>query len=116
MLERWAEGLVLSNGLDYGGFMIKSLQTVAEVFDALGGVTGVARLTGTKYTRVHNWQAFGHFPANSYRAIKVALAAKRLDASEELWPEMLVPQLDNSNGSKRAGVLMRRRNDRRRMA
>jgi len=69
--------------------MAKILRSAEEVFDALGGVASVASMTGTKYTRAHNWRAFGYFPANSYRAIKSALAAKGLDAEEALWPEML---------------------------
>lgn len=73
--------------------MAKTLHTVDQVFDELGGIQSIIELTGAKYNRVHNWRAFGRFPANSYRAIKEALAAKGLDADEALWPEMLEPRM-----------------------
>lgn len=60
------------------------LDTTKAVIDALGGTKAVAELTGRKYTAAHNWRS-SRFPANTYRAITIALEEKGLSAPPSLW-------------------------------
>lgn len=68
--------------------MSDELTTVAAVFEALGGVSKVARLTGGTYRRVHNWKSFNRFPRNTYLVIADALAAQGKRANPSLWEMM----------------------------
>lgn len=63
----------------------RQLQTAAEVMDALGGNTGVSKLTGGSASRVSNWRVFGRFPPSFYFLMTEELAAKGYRAPASLW-------------------------------
>ena len=66
--------------------MAKSeLKTAAAVFEELDGISGVAKLTGAKYTAAANWKQFGCFPPRTYVALQTALAEKGKSAPAKLW-------------------------------
>jgi hypothetical protein len=61
------------------------LRTTVDVFDALGGTAAVALITGRKYSAAFNWRKFNRFPANTFRDLQKALAAKGHTAPDSLW-------------------------------
>lgn len=63
----------------------RTLTTVTDVIDKLGGYEEVCHLTGRKYKAVWMWPYLGKFPANTYVIIKGALADKGLKAKDDLW-------------------------------
>jgi hypothetical protein len=64
-----------------------SLETAAEVFEALGGNPGVRRLTGCTYQQASNWRARGAFPTDTFLIFDQALKRKRKGyrAPPALW-------------------------------
>jgi hypothetical protein len=77
--------LDIQNNLDYPGMTMKILDTASDVIDALGGNPKVGEVTQRKPSAVSNWRKFNSFPANTYVAIKAALAAIECDAPDSLW-------------------------------
>ncbi len=69
----------------------RALRSTAEVIDALGGFDAVAELTGSKYSAVHNWKAFGAFPAKTFVIMTSELESRGLEAPASLWG-MLEPE------------------------
>ena len=78
-------GLACPIKMKYAANMAVELTTTTEVVDALGGISAVAALTGSKYTAVHNWRVGPRFPARTYLAISAALAAREMAAPATLW-------------------------------
>lgn len=64
---------------------MKILDSASDVIDALGGNPKVGEITQRKPSAVSNWRKFNSFPANTYVAIKAALAAIDCDAPDSLW-------------------------------
>jgi hypothetical protein len=69
----------------------RELNSTAEVIDALGGVSAVARITGAKYPAVHNWTKFVVFPAKTYVVMQEALQAIGHVAPASLWGMVQAP-------------------------
>jgi hypothetical protein len=61
------------------------LRTAREVFEALGGISAVAEITGSRYTAAQNWISRDQFPANTFLSLTQALERKNLSASVHLW-------------------------------
>ena len=65
---------------------MRELQTVAEVFEELGGNRAVAEITRRNSDSVvSNWKTRGAFPANTYTVLKAALEAHNATAPDSLW-------------------------------
>jgi hypothetical protein len=64
---------------------LEILDTADQVFDALGGNSGVAEVTAAKAPRVSNWRAAGSFPPNTYVAMTDALRVQGKTAPATLW-------------------------------
>jgi len=56
-----------------------------EIIDILGGNSVVADLTESKPNAVSNWRRQGFFPANTFVALRCALADRGIDAPPSLW-------------------------------
>jgi hypothetical protein len=69
---------------------MKKLATAEAVFEALGGITAVAELTGAKYVTVHRWKTVGKFPPKTFVLLESALTERGCKAPSELW-KMLEP-------------------------
>jgi hypothetical protein len=65
--------------------LVKTLKSVSDVIDRLGGNVEVADLTSRSSNAVSNWRAFGKFPANTYVLIRDALSRLNYTAPESLW-------------------------------
>lgn len=65
--------------------MVRELTTTAEVIDALGGVSEVAKLTGRSYGAAFNWRGFVRFPADTFVVMQAALKAIGCSAPISLW-------------------------------
>jgi hypothetical protein len=63
----------------------KILHTVADVFEALGGNSGLEDITGSKPSAISMWKKAGKFPANTYLMITGALEARGKSAPASLW-------------------------------
>lgn len=61
------------------------LQTTAEVMDALGGTSAIAKRTGRNYAAVWHWRKKGTFPATTLSVIRPALKRKGFTAPLRLW-------------------------------
>lgn len=61
------------------------LSTTTEVFEALGGIAEVARLTRRKYNAASNWHVAGSFPSNTLMALTEALKERGYTAPASLW-------------------------------
>jgi hypothetical protein len=61
------------------------LRTPLDVFNALGGTVEVALITGRTYSAAFNWRKKPKFPANTFRDLQKALAAKGHTAPDSLW-------------------------------
>jgi hypothetical protein len=68
-----------------GGMASRELKSTSEIVDVLGGISSVARLTGSKYNAACNWKAALTFPSNTYVAMTTALKAKGYRAPASLW-------------------------------
>lgn len=63
------------------------LRTTMSVIEVLGGAQAVAdMLEDTTTNSVYNWRVANRFPANTYPALREALARKNILADEALWP------------------------------
>ena len=69
----------------------RELSTTAEVIDALGGISAVARLTSRKYSAAFNWKNFVKFPADTYVVMQAALGAAGCAAPASLWGMVAAP-------------------------
>ncbi|RCL01032.1 MAG: hypothetical protein JSC189_000930 [Candidatus Tokpelaia sp. JSC189] len=62
------------------------LQNVANVIDAIGGNSKVAKLTGRKDLRsAWNWRKANRFPADTFLILKIELGKNGFSAPEALW-------------------------------
>ncbi|MBO0715922.1 MAG: hypothetical protein J2P55_01120 [Rhizobiales bacterium] len=65
---------------------MKQLRTVRQVFEVLGGVAGVAKITGANWKQAWFWLGkTNRFPANTYVAIQRALAKEGYEARPSLF-------------------------------
>lgn len=64
---------------------LEILHTADQVFEALGGNSGVEDITGGKPSAVANWRAFASFPPNTYVVMTDALRARGKAAPASLW-------------------------------
>lgn len=60
------------------------VETIADVFAALGGNHGVEEITGSKASTVSMWKT-GGFPANTYLVLIEALHKRNKTAPASLW-------------------------------
>jgi len=65
--------------------MSRQLKTAVAIFEELGGIRGVAKLTGANYTQAANWKHFDRFPPRTYVLLQRALADKGKRAPPALW-------------------------------
>jgi hypothetical protein len=68
--------------------VLEALSTADEVFDALGGSSGICEITSSKPSRVANWRALGSFPPNTYGVMSEALRERGKTAPMALWRMM----------------------------
>jgi hypothetical protein len=67
---------------------MRTLTSIEEVIDALGGTKAVAELTKrSSPSAVPNWKT-RKFPPNTYAIMKAALQAQGADAPDSLWNMM----------------------------
>ena len=66
---------------------LKTLNTVAAIFDVLGGSRAVQELTGDKPTTVSNWRNWNVCPANTYDLFLRELAVRGYWAPSELFAQ-----------------------------
>lgn len=64
---------------------LEKLETVAEVFAALGENPGVGAITGSQPSALSMWRAAGTFPSNTYVVLTDALRAVGKTAPDSLW-------------------------------
>ncbi|RZN19488.1 hypothetical protein [Bradyrhizobium sp. Leo121] len=64
---------------------LKALQTVADVFEALGGNGGLESITGSKPSTISMWKKAGKFPSKTYVTMTAALHANGKTAPASLW-------------------------------
>jgi len=64
---------------------LENLDTVSDVFTALGENPGVEALTGSKPNTISMWRAADKFPSNTYVVITEALRAIGKTAPASLW-------------------------------
>jgi hypothetical protein len=64
---------------------MRSLKTVDEVIDALGGTTATARLTGRTLSAVSNWRSTKRLPADLFLMLSKALDERGAMAPPSLW-------------------------------
>ena len=64
---------------------LEFLETVADVFTALGENPGVGVLTGAKPSTLSMWRSAGRFPPNTYVVFTEALRALGKTAPDSLW-------------------------------
>jgi hypothetical protein len=70
---------------------MRTIKTIEQVIEALGGVKAVAELTKrTSPSAVPNWIMRNSFPTDTYAVMKAALRDKGATAPGALWkmPEM----------------------------
>lgn len=65
--------------------MSKNLITFKEVFDELGGVSGLVKITGANTKAVGAWQTHKRFPWWTYPLITNALAYREKSSSGDIW-------------------------------
>lgn len=61
------------------------LETVADVFDALDGNSGIEAITGCKQSTVSMWKVANGFPWKQYPAITKALSDRNKVAAPSLF-------------------------------
>lgn len=65
---------------------LEILDTVADVFVALGGNPGIEEITGSKPSTVSMWKTSASgFPANTYLVLIEALHKRNKTAPASLW-------------------------------
>lgn len=64
---------------------LEPLETLEQVFTALGGNPGLESLTGSKPSTVSMWKKAGSFPAKTYVLMTEALHAIGKTAPDSLW-------------------------------
>lgn len=64
---------------------LETVDTVAEIFAALGGNPGVEAITGSKPSTLSMWKSAGAFPSNTYVVLTAALRACGKTAPASLW-------------------------------
>jgi hypothetical protein len=64
---------------------LEILHTATDVFEALGGNSGLEALTGSKPSAVSMWKKAGSFPSNTYVVLTEALRAVGKTAPDALW-------------------------------
>lgn len=65
---------------------LENLATMAEVFAALGGNSGVEEITGNKPSTVSMWKkSKSGFPTNTYLVLIEALHKRNKTAPASLW-------------------------------
>ena len=64
---------------------MEELTSAPLVMEKLGGIAGVAELTGNKYSTASNWKYLGSFPAETFVVMTEALKAKGHTAPASLW-------------------------------
>jgi hypothetical protein len=69
---------------------LENLETLADVFAALGKNSGVESITGCKPNTVSMWKSAGVFPSNTYVVLTEALRERGKTAPASLW-SMRVP-------------------------
>jgi hypothetical protein len=74
----------------------RTLQTCAEVMEALGGATRVARLTGAKYKTVWPWAEGPTFPSRYFLVMTWALKRSRLKAPPSLWGMVTTAEMEKA--------------------
>jgi len=74
----------------------RNLKTAAEVMAALGGPTGVSRLTGAQYKNAWAWQRVPIFPARYFLVMTRALRKKRFRAPPSLWGQVTTADMENA--------------------
>jgi len=70
------------------GSMVE-IQTVQELFDALGGAKAVAEKFGLSRSAVGMWKTKGHLPLKFFRELTAASAPLGLTISDGLWPSKI---------------------------
>jgi len=63
----------------------QELTSTKQVFEVLGGIAAVAKLTNKKYSAAGNWSSQNKFPAWTYLTLQRELAQKGFSARPELW-------------------------------
>jgi len=64
---------------------LKTLETTAEIVEALGGIAKVAELTGRSYNAAANWVTAPTFPADTFVLLKAELRKLGFIAPPSLW-------------------------------
>lgn len=75
--------------------MTISLQSINDIYDALGGIAHVAAIAGASYNASANWKSFGRFPTRYYLVITQALSDRGYSAGPEFW-NMIAPHDDGA--------------------
>lgn len=65
--------------------MPKPLQTMPDVYAALGGISGVAAAAHARYRTAHGWKARGRFPSHTYILLNDEISRRGYVASPHLW-------------------------------
>lgn len=64
---------------------MRTLNSVAEIVDELGGRAAVARMTDRTTQAVTNWKASQRFPSQTFLLLMHELAARGCTAPASLW-------------------------------
>jgi hypothetical protein len=64
---------------------LETLHTVADVFETLGGNSGLEGITGSKPSAISMWKRAGKFPSNTYIVLTEALRGVGKTAPASLW-------------------------------
>jgi len=67
------------------GMEAQELTSTKQVFEVLGGIAGVAKLTNSNYSTAGNWSSTNKFPARTYITLQRELAERGFSARPELW-------------------------------
>ena len=65
--------------------MTRTLQTVDDVIDALGGTVKTSALAGVSPSQVSGWRSAKRIGAKTFLVLKKELAARGFDAPPTLW-------------------------------
>ncbi len=61
------------------------LTSAEQIFDALGGASAIAEMTGATPKAVTNWKYFNAFPSRTYLVLTVELRKRGKRAPASLW-------------------------------